>query len=1152
MFQGMQALNTIKFGSDFVIPSGKYMNNYSDEVFPTPTKTASGEQSSGYWGLGSETAVTRFSPSELNEYGKTAQALNGTWYAQKRLSVFEPGDAFNVDIKNLAESSTNASVSTVDTSMLKFIRSTTAPASSVTTIDISDTKDNSIQAWLASDGSTVYWYAVDDAAYMNANSRDMFSDFEGAKEIDLSGVSTSLVTDATGMFHGIHDLVKITFGHDFIFPEFTEFDSYTPSSAYNGGLASGTWGTSAGTAVGRLTTSNDLVLNGQTSGAIAGAWYALSKPLIIHFDANGGSGTMEDFQISTSGMESTLLPVNKFTKDGYDFVEWNTNPGGSGQAIPDQGNTDSIIRIGDSVTLYAQWRAEKPAKLETGPKFNQDVKGLTPDPPLYNGYYGGYNDYQIRKMVRSTTAPTDGTVTVDISEAKDGSIVAWFDKDSSTLYWYSSAHKILMNEDCSHMFEIMTVLKSVDMTGWNAQLVTDTSFMFRWDYMLSDIDATIFNSAKNLQSISAMFQQAGIKTIDVSGWQTSNLVDASYAFSNTMLTAIDLSAWNTSKISAMSGMFQGCGSLTTIDVADWETGSVIDMSNMFYDCRILASLNLSNWDTKNVTDMRYFIGNDSALTTMTFGENFITPLDATMRQSMFSAPVKTASGKDSDGRWGLGSESADTEYAATALADLGTTAQTMAGTWYAQPLKAPKLESGPKFNVALKALTANGSASSITSWSENSSIKKFTRSSDAPASGITTADISDKQDKSIVAWFDADTGTIYWYSMADTILMNESSDTMFADMTALESVDGSGLDSTIVSSAYSMFEDDKSLKNVDATILNDAVGLYNIASIFENCTNLEKVDVSGWQSGNLNNLGSAFQDCSSLKTLDVSKWNLSNAQSLNSIFAGCSSLTGLNVSNWDTSNVVSMDSTFSGCSSLVSIDVSKWDTSHVYGATRVFNGCLRLSTIDFSGWNTKGIDTMNELLSGCTNLRTITFGDGFIAPSGAETEYLRKDMFPTPLLTGSDHDSNGKWGFGSEMASHTYTPDELAEHATTAKAMTGTWYAQMDGVTVTLDPNGGGGTKIVITLPKNKPTPIPDPTDADPRLPFEGWSTTPDGSSGVTPSGETITLTEDTTLYAQWGDNPYLPDAGGIGVTSVVALATLSGVLGMLTKRKRK
>ena len=161
-------------------------------------------------------------------------------------------------------------------------------------------------------------------------------------------------------------------------------------------------------------------------------------------------------------------------------------------------------------------------------------------------------------------------------------------------------------------------------------------------------------------------------------------------------------------------------------------------------------------------------------------------------------------------------------------------------------------------------------------------------------------------------------------------------------------------------------------------------------------------------------------------------------------------------------------------------------------------------------------------------------------------------MFPTPLLTVSDHDSNGKWGFGSEMASTTYTPDELAEHATTAKAMTGTWYAQMNGVTVTLDPNGGGGTKIVITLPKNKPTRIPDPTGTDPRLPFEGWSTTPDGSSGVTPSGEPITLTEDTTLYAQWGDNPYLTDAGGIGITSAVALAALSGVLGVLMKRRRK
>lgn len=83
MFKSMSSLVSIKFGSDFVIPSGKYKEYYSDEVFPTPTVTASGAKSTGSWGLDSETAQTRYSATELNEYGKTANVLTGTWYAQR-------------------------------------------------------------------------------------------------------------------------------------------------------------------------------------------------------------------------------------------------------------------------------------------------------------------------------------------------------------------------------------------------------------------------------------------------------------------------------------------------------------------------------------------------------------------------------------------------------------------------------------------------------------------------------------------------------------------------------------------------------------------------------------------------------------------------------------------------------------------------------------------------------------------------------------------------------------------------------------------------------------------------------------------------------------------------------------------------------------
>ena len=87
MFNSMSSLTSIKFGSEFIIPSGTYSGHYSDNVFPTPTITASGAASTGEWGLDSETADKAYSATELNEYGKTAQSLTGTWYAQRAANL---------------------------------------------------------------------------------------------------------------------------------------------------------------------------------------------------------------------------------------------------------------------------------------------------------------------------------------------------------------------------------------------------------------------------------------------------------------------------------------------------------------------------------------------------------------------------------------------------------------------------------------------------------------------------------------------------------------------------------------------------------------------------------------------------------------------------------------------------------------------------------------------------------------------------------------------------------------------------------------------------------------------------------------------------------------------------------------------------------
>ena len=55
-----------------------------------------------------------------------------------------------------------------------------------------------------------------------------------------------------------------------------------------------------------------------------------------------------------------------------------------------------------------------------------------------------------------------------------------------------------------------------------------------------------------------------------------------------------------------------------------------------------------------------------------------------------------------------------------------------------------------------------------------------------------------------------------------------------------------------------------------------------------------------------------FSECSSLISLNLSHFNTNNVQNMRSMFNQCSSLTSLNLSNFNTNNVKDMNSIFLG------------------------------------------------------------------------------------------------------------------------------------------------------------------------------------------------------------------------------------------------
>ena len=91
--------------------------------------------------------------------------------------------------------------------------------------------------------------------------------------------------------------------------------------------------------------------NGSIAGEVLGF---TGESYTVVFKANGGAGDMESQQVYF-GFEQALN-ANAFTRDGFSFVGWNTEPDGSGTSYSDAAMVrDLVDKAGGSVTLYAQW-----------------------------------------------------------------------------------------------------------------------------------------------------------------------------------------------------------------------------------------------------------------------------------------------------------------------------------------------------------------------------------------------------------------------------------------------------------------------------------------------------------------------------------------------------------------------------------------------------------------------------------------------------------------------------------------------------------------------------------------------------------------------------------------------------------------------------
>ena len=370
------------------------------------------------------------------------------------------------------------------------------------------------------------------------------------------------------------------------------------------------------------------------------------------------------------GLNNTFKPVPKASTP--DTIRVTNSPSGSPYSIgidfgvkssPDlpSGNYSKQILF-TTITN----RIPTKATFKTGSDFNSIIKSLN---PVHDTGYFKHSD----------TPPANlATATIISTTDSERPIYTWYSSADKTIYWWSDADIAYANDDSSYMFSAISpyndnvmsladlrginfsktknmsnmfssgkagCIEKINFDGFDTSNVEDMSSMFEsycpnvdLSTLNLDVDISNFNTSK-VKNMKSMFMISPFKSLDLSKWDTKNVIDMSSMFSGMReLTSINISNFDTSHVTDMLGMFAGDDNLTSLDVTSFNTSNVTDMSFMFASMEKLSSLDLSHFNTSKVTNMSHMFNEGKSMVNLDLS-SFNTS-NVTDMSSMFASMKK--------------------------------------------------------------------------------------------------------------------------------------------------------------------------------------------------------------------------------------------------------------------------------------------------------------------------------------------------------------------------------------------------------------------------------------------------------------------------------------------------------------------------------
>lgn len=237
--------------------------------------------------------------------------------------------------------------------------------------------------------------------------------------------------------------------------------------------------------------------------------------------------------------------------------------------------------------------------------------------------------YQIISATFLDSLQDVGADSWDVSQARDGSVMAWTKPNGTVSTWsnsnnlesngydlYIAAEGGINGKYCAHLFEGYENITEIHFnSNFHTDYTESMESMFHGCYNLSELDVSGLKT-DHVRSMERMFSGCPVRKLDLDNFNTSNVESMANMFYNcNKLQSLDLGSFDTSKVTNMGDMFCLTSSLKNLNIRSFDTSSVTDMDFMFSHSGI-ASLDLTHFDTSKVTTISYMFSGCTALTTV--------------------------------------------------------------------------------------------------------------------------------------------------------------------------------------------------------------------------------------------------------------------------------------------------------------------------------------------------------------------------------------------------------------------------------------------------------------------------------------------------------------------------------------------------------